>query len=203
MMSLRHCNKLISLLALLSLLSACSGTTAVRPEAESTAEAPKETVIDPQAETKFNSGLEALTARDNKTAEEIFFNLTQTHPELAAPFANLAMLMKQRGELQTAELAYQQAINLDNTNPEYHNQLGILYRGSGRFNKALQAYLNGLSVAPDHTNLLINTGILHDLYLGQPQEALQYYQRYEGLMPDDKQIKIWIADTKQRLPASN
>ena len=48
---------------------------------------------------------------------------------------------------------------------------------------------------------MLNLGVLHDLYLGHPAEALGLYERYLALSPaGDAQVGKWVADLKNRLP---
>ena len=74
-----------------------------------------------------------------------------------------------------------------------------MYRHSGRFEKALEIYKQGLEVAPENSNLLRNTGIVLELYLHNPEAAVPYYKRYLEQKPEDKQVQLWIADLNQRL----
>ena len=42
-------------------------------------------------------------------------------------------------------------------------------------------------------------GILYDLYLAQPQKALEQFEQYLGLTGGNKQVDGWVADLRKRL----
>jgi tetratricopeptide (TPR) repeat protein len=80
-----------------------------------------------------------------------------------------------------------------------YNQYGILLRQQGRFEEAEASYLAALEVAEAEAAIHCNLGVLYDLYLGQPQLALQHYHRYRDLSDGaDPRVALWIADLEQR-----
>ncbi len=200
-----HHNRLLALGAALTLLlTGCGGnTSAVRPAEVNPVisqqnMATTHTSLDTQGQSDYMMAVNSYKNSNLKTAETMFLAMTQTHPELAGPHANLGMIYNTQGESGKAEVAFNQALTLKSDMPEVYNQLAILQRNKGEFNKALQSYQAGLKVAPDNPNLLINLGILYDLYLNQPQEALKLWQRYKAISGEDKQVDTWIADINQR-----
>jgi hypothetical protein len=44
-------------------------------------------------------------------------------------------------------------------------------------------------------------GVLYDLYLGEPQKALDQYQHYIQLAGDNKQVAGWMVELKKRVGA--
>ncbi|MBU1191076.1 MAG: tetratricopeptide repeat protein [Gammaproteobacteria bacterium] len=81
-----------------------------------------------------------------------------------------------------------------------YNQLGILYRESGRFNEARAAYESALKINPDYALAQRNLGILLDIYLQQPQQALMHYRAYAQLAgAQDTEAALWVAELQQRL----
>jgi Flp pilus assembly protein TadD len=81
-----------------------------------------------------------------------------------------------------------------------YNQLGILYRESGRFTEARAAYGSALKINPDYALAQRNLGILLDIYLQQPQQALVHYRAYAQLAGEhDKEAALWVAEIQQRL----
>ncbi len=62
--------------------------------------------------------------------------------------------------------------------------------------------MRALELQPDYADAHLNLGILLELYLQQPQAALEHYARYHQLEGDqDKRVNLWITDLKRRLSA--
>jgi tetratricopeptide (TPR) repeat protein len=80
-----------------------------------------------------------------------------------------------------------------------NNELGLLYRKEGKFNAARTAYENAIQKHPDYLPARKNLGVLCDLYLHDFNCALEQFEGYLELQPDDKTVTIWVADVKRRL----
>lgn len=81
-----------------------------------------------------------------------------------------------------------------------HNNLGVIYRRSGRFKEAEQQYNAALSANGDSRDAHLNLGILYDIYLQQPAKALEHYERYQQLSTEpDEDVALWITDLERRL----
>jgi cellulose synthase operon protein C len=79
------------------------------------------------------------------------------------------------------------------------NQLGILYRQQGQFEKARQAYESAMADDPKSGLPVLNLAILFDIYLGEPERALTLYQRCLELLPADAvSLNRWAAEIKGR-----
>ena len=80
-----------------------------------------------------------------------------------------------------------------------YNQLGILYRKIGRFTDAVNSYQRALAIQPDYALAHLNLGVLYDLYLQQPDKALQEFERYASLTGgSDALVNSWIKEIKSR-----
>lgn len=81
------------------------------------------------------------------------------------------------------------------------NSQGIELRKKGQFDKAKDAYEAALAADARYAPAVLNLGVLHDLYLGHPGEALALYNRYLALTPaGDAAVGKWVADVKKRAP---
>ena len=83
------------------------------------------------------------------------------------------------------------------------NELGILRRRAGHFPDADEAYLRALGADQNYALAHRNRGILMDLYMGQPAEALQHYRRYVEIAGADDEVDAWIAELELRVPAGD
>ena len=109
------------------------------------------------------------------------------------------MAYREKGDAKLAEENLLKALAIDQAEPVANNELGILYRKQGRFEDARKAYSNALAEHPDYLPVIKNLGILCDIYMRDPECALEQFEKYQRQVPDDKTIEIWIADLKRRM----
>ncbi|CAG1019997.1 Lipoprotein NlpI [Burkholderiaceae bacterium] len=155
--------------------------------------------VSPDAQQAFDHARRALRAGRTDEAERAFRTLTQSHPDLGGPHANLGVIHRQAGKLPEAVAALEKAVALSPRQPLYFNQLGVTYRQAGQFAKAREAYDQALALDPNYADATLNLAILHDLYLWDGQRALALYDRYLALSPaGDATVTKWVADLKNR-----
>lgn len=82
--------------------------------------------------------------------------------------------------------------------PEMHNSRGILFREKGEFKKAEEDYLRSIAIQPDFRDAFLNLGILYELYLDRPEEALKNYKEYLKLGGNKEDVIVWIDILKKK-----
>jgi len=206
--------------ALFSLLAAC-GTTPSAPghkaqDASSSAApatpigtrsgeaVPSQEPLPPEAVQRFDAALTYMSTGDLAAAEEAFRALAAEYPSYSGPLVNLGILAAKAGRLEEAEKALQAAIERNAHNAAAFNQIGIVYRKLGRFEEADWAYQQALRIDPHYANAYLNLGVLCDLYLQQPQRALEAYERYLELAASpDAKVSVWVEELRRRLGAAS
>lgn len=147
----------------------------------------------------FNDAMKYLKAGEYEKGADLLQKVVQRSPGHTAPYINLAMAYEKMGKLPAAEENIKKALELNPAHPVANTEYGLLCRKTGRFAEARQVYEQTLKRYPDFLPARKNLGILCDIYLKDLECALTQYQVYSTAMPDDKTVRIWIADLEQRL----
>jgi Flp pilus assembly protein TadD len=122
-----------------------------------------------------------------------------TAPGISGPRIDLGVAMHRTGDLESAEKHLLSALELTPDHPVVHNELGIIYRKTGRFAESRRSYEAALAVYPGYHHARRNLGVLCDLYLADLECALASYEAYMQTVPGDDQASMWIADLRNRV----
>ena len=195
-----------SVLALATVLGACATTsTASRPVAKIAVQEDvgftitEAVPVDSTVRTEYIEALGHLERAQHEEGLAMLQNVATNAPDLSAPRIEMGIAYHAIGDLVAAEENLLLALELNPDHPIAHNELGIVYRKTGRFAAARKSYESALAVYPGYHHARRNLGILCDLYLADPDCALENYEAYMKTVPSDDQAAMWIADIRGRL----
>ena len=141
-----------------------------------------------------------ITAKEWQAVLAELHALSQAYPRFSGPSLNLALVYQQIGDAEQAQHWFQQSIANNPDNIFAYNEYGIFLRKQGRFKEAETVYLQALGQWEASADTHRDIGILYDLYMGEGEEALQHYQRYQSLTGDqDRVVSGWIVDLERRV----
>jgi Tfp pilus assembly protein PilF len=155
--------------------------------------------MDETSRKDFQRAVAMMKDQDYGQAIDLLEKVIEQSPGVTAPYIDIAIAYGRMGKLEQAEEHLKTALKLVPEHPVASNEYGLLYRKTGRFAEARAIYEKAIERFPDYYPVHRNLGILCDLYLNDPSCALDHYEIYSDANPEDKQVKLWIADLRARL----
>lgn len=142
-----------------------------------------------------------MKAGRTNDAEVEFKSLAAAYPEFAGPQVNLGLIYLRAARFPDAETALKAALARNPDNVAANDALGITERKLGKFNEAEAAYQHTIAIEPNYAPAYLNLGVLYDLYLAQPQKALEQFEHYLTLAGENKQVAGWVIELRKRTGA--
>lgn len=154
--------------------------------------------VPPEVRADYEEAIRMLEDARYEPGIALLLEVIDRAPEMTAAHIALGMAYARTGDLDRAEDSLNKALELDPHHPAAYNELGLVQRRKGEFAKSRASYEAALAQFADFHYAHRNLAILCDLYLGDYACALEHYEAYSRLVPDDAEVVKWVADLRNR-----
>jgi tetratricopeptide (TPR) repeat protein len=163
--------------------------------------APADAPVPEPAAAQYAAALELIKSGKGTAAEPPLAQLAQAYPQFAGPELNLGLIYLRDGRLPEAVAAFKAALERNPHSAVAGDELGIALRRSGKFAEAEAAYQAAIAADENYAPAHLNLGVLYDLYLAEPQKALDQFERYIAIAGENKQVAGWVVELRKRVAA--
>ncbi len=193
--------RLLALAVLLSCVG-CQAPQQLWPQQQASIQAPKEVPVVTSGHAPSQTSM-LLQDGKSEIAEPKLRAALERNPNSISARTNLGILLAKTGrEAQAAETLKLVLEQQEDSCPA-NVQLGLLELQALEVKRAEHLYRRCLVANPEYTPALLNLGILLEIYKGDFDEALQFYERYQAVsIEPDRKVQIWIANLTRRLELS-
>ncbi|MFK5914022.1 MAG: hypothetical protein QM484_06580 [Woeseiaceae bacterium] len=187
----------INLLLLILLLSSCATTEHIDTEnIVSSGQSPLE-----QSESeklRYKNAVSLLNKGRLDAAKEIFIEFKQDRPELAGPYANLAVIALRNKNIAKAHQLVKLSLIRNPKLSQALNLVAYLEQLKGDIESAEQHYKEAIQSNNNNAIAHYNIALLYDVYLQDIGSAIPHYKKYMSLTGNkDKNTSDWLEQIKR------
>jgi Flp pilus assembly protein TadD len=155
-------------------------------------------VVTDEVRADYETAVRMLEEARYEAAINLLLDVTEQAPEVTAAHIALGIAYARTDDLDLAEASLLMALEQNPQHPVAYNELGLVQRRKGRFTESRASYEAALAQFGDFHYAHRNLAILCDLYLGDHACALEHYEAYSRIAPEDVEAVKWIADLHYR-----
>lgn len=186
----------IKLLPLALLLTSCA-TTSETPDIASSGKSPLEQSASELS--LYKKALKLLNSDKLDSSKEIFQQINSNRPELAGPYANLAIIALKNNNPEKALKLVEVALSKNPNLAQALNLLAYLEQISGNIQQAKEHYKKAIQNKNDYAIAHYNIALLYDVYLQDIESAIPHYEKYMKLINNaDKNTADWLEQIKRK-----
>jgi len=185
----------IRLLIITLLITSCSATNETST-VSSSGLSPLEQSDSERSE--YKKAILLLNKNQLDAAKDIFLQFKSTRPELAGPYANLAIIALKQDRPDKALELIKTSLTKNNKLPQALNLLAYLEQADGEIQSAEKHYLEAIKYDKNYALAHYNIALLYDIYLQDIDKAIPHYERYMKLINNtDKNTADWVEQLKR------
>lgn len=186
----------IKLIFISILISSCATTN----EGTNTSSSGKSPLVQSEDDrNNYKRALVFLNMKKLSAAKEIFIQLSEERPELAGPYANLAIIALRNSDPEKALKLVKTALTKNPNFAQALNILAYLEQISGEIKSAEKHYKEAITNKNDYAIAHYNLALLYDVYLQDIEKAIPHYETYMKLINnEDKNTADWLEQIKRK-----
>ncbi len=147
---------------------------------------------------KYKNAVILLKKGKLDAAKNIFLEFKSDRPELAGPYANLAVIALKNNEPGKALELVKLSLTRNPKLAEALNLLAYLEQISGEIKSAEKHYKEAIANKNNYAIAHYNIALLYDIYLQDIEKAIPHYERYMSLTNNkDKSTADWLEQIKR------
>ena len=194
-----YCTKSVISSLLLLTLFACSNVQSPTQSAtkQLTDESSKSSKMELAIYTK---ALVALNNNELDKAQQLFTKMSELQPEIAGPWANLALISIKKEQYDDALKFVTVALQKNPKMVQSLNLLASLEQKKGNIIKAKSLYQEALTYNPQYALAHYNLALIYDIYFQDITNAVNHYQLYlDNTKKEDKKTAAWLTGLKSSM----